>query len=229
MGAKDLTGQRFGRLTVLRLGEPTRSPGGKAIRRWVCRCDCGQEITVNQNDLTATKNGTRSCGCLKGDAIRKDMTGQRFGRLTVIGPAPLEQVQASGQRTGWLCQCDCGKTCIVTRKGLMGGQQSCGCLLSETARKKVDEDNVLQRYDGTVISAIKPKRKPNSNNTSGVKGVYWSNREQRWIAKIGVRGKSITIGRFASLEDAAKARRAAEEKYYDPIIKAYEEEQGKDE
>ncbi|MCD8367845.1 MAG: hypothetical protein LUC48_07465 [Clostridiales bacterium] len=83
---------------------------------------------------------------------------------------------------------------------------------------------MIQRYDGTVVSAIRPERKPNANNTSGVKGVYWLERESCWIAKIGVRGKSITIGRFASLESAARARREAEQKYFDPIIEAYEED-----
>lgn len=220
---KDLTGQKFGKLTVLRLGEPTRSPGGKAIRRWVCRCDCGREITVNQNCLTSTTNGTRSCGCTRGTSLRKDMIGQRFGRLTVVEHIVLDEPQSNGTRTAWKCECDCGNIIVTTRKELLGGLQSCGCLLGETARKKINNDNVLQRYNGTVVSAIKPERKPNANNTSGVKGVYWSNREQRWIAKIGIQGKSIIIGRFSSLESAAEARRAAEEKYFTPIIKEYEE------
>lgn len=34
--------------------------------------------------------------------------------------------------------------------------------------------------------------------------------------------KSITLGRFAHIEDAAQARREAEEKYYKPIIEAYD-------
>ena len=61
----------------------------------------------------------------------------------------------------------------------------------------------------------------NKNNKSGVKGVYWSEREQRWIAKITVKRKSITIGRFRTLEDAAKAREEAEEKYFAPLIEEY--------
>ncbi len=189
--AKDLTGERFGKLTVLRLGDPARSPGGKAIRRWVCRCDCGREITVNQNSLTG-KNGTRSCGCSRGDALRVDMTGQRFGRLTVTGPAPLPKTQSNGQQTGWACKCDCGNTYIATRKTLLSGKaQSCGCLLRETATKKMVVDNVNKKYDGTMISAISPDRKPNANNTSGIKGVYWSKREA------GASGKDVGLQKSA--------------------------------
>ena len=47
MKPKDLTGQRFGRLTVLSLNPiPYRSPSGKPTRRWDCVCDCGNKVTV---------------------------------------------------------------------------------------------------------------------------------------------------------------------------------------
>lgn len=57
----------------------------------------------------------------------------------------------------------------------------------------------------------------NKNNTSGFKGVRWNNRKGRtpkWEAKISVNYKTITLGMFDSLEDAIKARRDAELKYW---------------
>ncbi len=225
--AKDLTGQRFGRLTVLRLAEtPYISPAGKPTRRWWCRCDCGKELIVLQNALTG-KKGTRSCGCAQresAEAKAQDLTGQRFGRLTVLRSAPLPKKQGNGLKNGWLCQCDCGKTVIRTQKDLVHGHlQSCGCLLSDTARKKVVEDNVVGHVDGTTLTAIRPTRPPNKNSKSGVKGVYWNSREQIWIAKIGFQGRSIHLGRFASLSAAKKARIAAEEKYFAPILEEYDQ------
>lgn len=96
---KDLTGQRFGRLVVICLDPtPYVSPSGKPTRRWRCRCDCGKEIVVLQNALTG-KNGTRSCGCSRAEKSRAqaiDMTGKRFGRLTVIGQAELDSTLANG-------------------------------------------------------------------------------------------------------------------------------------
>lgn len=224
MTRMDLTGQRFGKLSVTGEAPPTRSPAGKSIRRWVCKCDCGRETIVAQSALTG-KNGTRSCGCSRGDASAVDMTGQRFGRLTVIKRVPLERPLSNGQRSGWLCKCDCGRETVVQRKELLSGDtQSCGCLLRDTARKKVAVDNVLGRYDGTVTSAIRPDRGPNQNNSCGVKGVYWNASEQCYIAKIGVRGQSVYRGRFKRLEDAAEARRRAEAEYYKPILDTYESE-----
>lgn len=222
---KDLTGQRFGRLTVLRLDlEPYISPGGKPTRRWLCRCDCGKEIVVLQNALTG-KSGTRSCGCARAEKTRAaavDMTGQRFGRLTVLGPAELDRAKANGQRLGWRCRCDCGREIVTTRKELMSGKVlSCGCLLAESSAARVAD--VVGQVDGTTISAIRPERGANANSKSGVKGVYWSEREGCWIAKITVRRRCITIGRYSNLEAAKKARAAAEEQYFAPILEAYKE------
>ena len=62
---KDLTGQPFGRLIVIR--EYGRAKNGAVL--WLCRClgkngdDCGKEVIVSTNDLRI--GHTKSCGCLK--------------------------------------------------------------------------------------------------------------------------------------------------------------------
>lgn len=221
--AKDLTGQRFGRLTVLGLDpEPYRSPGGKPTRRWRCRCDCGTELVVLQNALTG-KNGTRSCGCARVEKTRSnaiDMTGQRFGRLTVIGPTELDRSRANGQRMGWKCRCDCGKIITAVRKDLLSGKLlSCGCLRAEASAARVAAS--VGQVDGTTLSLIRPERGANQNSKSGIKGVYWSDREGCWIAKITVKRRNITIGRYHDLSAAIKARRAAEDEYFTPILEAH--------
>lgn len=53
-----------------------------------------------------------------------DLTGQRFGRLVVIG----RSLESKHGEATWLCQCDCGNTSIVRGSYLRGGNtQSCGC------------------------------------------------------------------------------------------------------
>ena len=61
----DLTGQRFGRLTVVSL--PESNPFGSSAA-WVCLCDCGTELLVRSALLR--KGHTKSCGCLRADATR---------------------------------------------------------------------------------------------------------------------------------------------------------------
>ena len=60
-----------------------------------------------------------------------DLTGQKFGRLTVLAK---EGVANSGHAL-WLCKCDCGSTKVVSSNQLRSGTQSCGCLQRENAAK----------------------------------------------------------------------------------------------
>ncbi len=58
----------------------------------------------------------------------KDLTGQRFGRLSVVERVPLDHPLSAGQRPAWLCKCDCGREIIVLQKSLLScASASCGC------------------------------------------------------------------------------------------------------
>ena len=59
----DLTGQRFGRLTVEKRVENYVSPKGLKFSQWLCKCDCGNECTVRSIHLRT--GYIQSCGCLK--------------------------------------------------------------------------------------------------------------------------------------------------------------------
>ena len=107
----DLTGQKFGDLTVI-----DYAGHGK----WNCRCSCGKTTTVV---TTSLKNGmTKSCGHRRNAKAKGrpmiDLTGQKFGDLTVIDYA------GHGK---WNCQCSCGKTTTVITHNLKSGStKSCG-------------------------------------------------------------------------------------------------------
>ena len=62
---EDMTGEKFGMLTVL--GDPEPDPGHGLT--WLCECDCGQQRRVRQWNLTAGKS--TSCGCQRGKYKRK--------------------------------------------------------------------------------------------------------------------------------------------------------------
>ena len=66
MKFKDLTGQKFGRLTVLHLADEKTT---SRRRRWVCRCECGRTVIVQNYSLTS--GNTKSCGCLRLENNRK--------------------------------------------------------------------------------------------------------------------------------------------------------------
>ena len=53
-----------------------------------------------------------------------------------------------------------------------------------------------------------------SDNTSGVTGVIWYKNKNKWRAEIFVNNNCVSLGYYNKLEDAVKARKDAEEKYF---------------
>lgn len=125
-GLIEMTGRRFGRLVVLRRG-PTATGGA----HWICECDCGCTTRVGGLHLRSGK--TRSCGCLRIDTEERhspliDITGRRFGRLTVLRRAP----NGRNWVARWVCSCDCGTIREIRAAVLHAGiTLSCGCLGKE--------------------------------------------------------------------------------------------------
>ena len=73
--AIDLTGQRFGRLTVL-CRAPKRD--GDQYARWVCKCDCGNTTEVLSRYLRQTKGcKIKSCGCYAKERYRENLNNWR--------------------------------------------------------------------------------------------------------------------------------------------------------
>lgn len=79
----DLTGKKFGRLTVIKRAEDTISDKGVRTKRWECICDCGNKTIVRQAGLQ--RGTTKSCGCLHreiiGNMSRKHGLSNNCGRL----------------------------------------------------------------------------------------------------------------------------------------------------
>ena len=142
-----------------------------------------------------------------------NLTGQRFGRLTVVGPA--ENV---GERTAWLCRCDCGQSVVVKTCRLRTGHtKSCGCLSS---KENPQSALGLTYIDGTCVEMLRAKT-VRSNNTSGVPGVDWRASKGTWRASICFKGRRDYLGSYAQVEDAVKARKMAEEALHDGFLREF--------
>lgn len=76
---RDLTGQRFGRWTVLGFAGRKNFPKGRPAYMWLCRCECGTERAVSQQPLC--NGGSKSCGCLTNE-IRHSIAFVHGGRRT---------------------------------------------------------------------------------------------------------------------------------------------------
>lgn len=63
MKRAELTGQRFGRFTVIGLGKVKKNCNGNNVYYWECKCDCGNTRYLLTNTLTS--GISKSCGCLQ--------------------------------------------------------------------------------------------------------------------------------------------------------------------
>lgn len=78
MGAEDLCGKRFGKLTVLRKTEQKR----KGSFLWLCECECGNTILLERYKIE--RGLVQSCGCARKGKNTKDLKGMRIGHLQVV-------------------------------------------------------------------------------------------------------------------------------------------------
>ena len=66
----DITGQRFGRLTCIK--PSMRHSSSQSEKMWICKCDCGNEITTRGSSL---RNGSsKSCGCARIETLKNNTT-----------------------------------------------------------------------------------------------------------------------------------------------------------
>ncbi len=75
-------------------------------------------------------------------------------------------------------------------------------------------DNRRENLRPATNSQNQMNRDKPKQNTSGVKGVYWHKNKQKWQANIQVDNKLLYLGIFPSKQDAIKARKDAEKKYF---------------
>lgn len=204
----DLTGDQYGRLTVIKEFEQKGY-----TRRWLCKCDCGNEKTVAMNQLRTGK--TQSCGCLNKERTSAknslDLSGKRFGKLKVLRRSDKKH---KTNKVVWECLCDCGNSVDVLSTYLTTGDTtSCGCLKGEKLQN-FNKENLT--VDDVFIPLLNSKVRADS--TTGIKGVTFNERTQKYRATIALKGKRIYLGEYVNKSDAVQARIDGEEKYHKPYL-----------
>lgn len=160
---KDLTGQRFCRLLVVRRVADKITPAGKHQVAYECVCDCGKTLTVRAGELLG---GQKSCGCLKRELTSQrflhDLTGQRFGMLTVLHRTDDKVTPSGSHRVMYRCLCDCGTVTTVAAFELRNGQKSCGCSKGRFCSEAKIKDLSGQRFG--KLTAIELTGEKNRHN-----------------------------------------------------------------
>lgn len=150
---KDLVGQKFGKLTVIKL-----ETIGKYGKEYLCECECGNKKIVLGTQLT--RKQTTSCGCIRGkqninkkhDKFSKSKIGEKHNLLTIIG---IEEYKGNSGNYLMTCQCDCGNITKQIYADIKKGKvKSCGCYQKEQASKtgsNVGLNNYKNKYDWYFI------------------------------------------------------------------------------
>lgn len=138
---QDLTGQKFGMLTVKNYIGKGGTNGRKHL--WYCECDCGGNKIVDTSSLRS--EAIKSCGCMHRDKL----LGLTYNRLTVVGK--LDELDKKNNQQ-WICKCSCGNPneIIATTYDLKSGKtKSCGCLHIENGRNAGLSNKKYNTYDLT--------------------------------------------------------------------------------
>jgi len=229
---RDLTGMKFGHLTVLQRSEEKYiSPNQKGETKWVCECDCENKttITIVRNKLIT--GHVTSCGCHRfghKKTTKKQNTYVLSGKFGIGYTAntnkefyfDLEDYDKINQYCwhensgGYVCTVlYCPKKIVMLHKLVMGCGQS----------NKIDhkDRNKTNNRKDNLRNATAQQNSMNtslsSRNTTGVKGVYEVKSQKahkKWRASITLNYKTKHLGDFLHKEDAIVARLKAEKELF---------------
>ena len=235
--AKDLTGQTFGRLTVLEKVDPYISPSGHKAIRYSCKCVCGNVVTVNS--LYLTNGRTRSCGCIRRENGRKqaiayaDTKTNRYEFDGDVGKCYFSntdgyflfdaedyellkkytwnfvshKIRAFSHRTNNIRQYVC------LARLLMNCPK--GLIVDHINHDLLDNRKSNLRICTKAQSRVRSRlRKDNKTGYIGVHQKQLLNGDYRYTADICVNGKQTYLGTYKTPEEAYKVRLEAEKTYY---------------
>lgn len=201
--AIDRTGQKYGRLTVLREAQPLGAP-----RKWVCLCDCGNTTT-----LIIREKGTKSCGCIAKEinSNRERTHGEYGTRLYNIWHDMKQRCQ-NANSTNYSFYGALDITVCEAWQPYEG--------FAEWAKFSGYADHLtLDRIEGTkgyspnncrweTRTTQARNQKKRNTNSSGFTGVSFHKKNQNWVSYIWINYKKINLGSHATEQDAINAREA---------------------
>ena len=227
---KDLTGMKFGRLTVIKRTEDYVSPSGEKKVQWLCECSCENKTRIIVMGSNLTKGNTESCGCLaKEKTIKRNKSRKRYNQYDLSGEYGIGYT-SKGEKFyfdledydkikdycwyknayGYIVASDENGKEVRFHSIIFPNAEVVDHIHGEQSRN----DNRKGNIRPATQSQNSMNRKRRSDNNSGVTGVYWIARNKKWGASITIGGKTKFLGSYDNFEDAVTARKTAEDKYF---------------
>jgi len=225
---KDLTGKTFERLTVIkRIGSNKHR---ESI--WLCKCSCKLENEVIVTSSNLRSGNTKSCGCLNQESRIKngknfkkyntyDLSGEYGIGYTFKNEPFYFNLEDYGKIKSYCWHKDDqgyikshldNNNIIYMHRVIMNPPDDIDIdhIFGKTTRNDNRKENlrIATRSQNGMNSGLQ------SNNTSGVTGVCWSNEKEKWKVRIGVNYKTINLGYYDNFDEAVEVRKDAEIKYF---------------
>lgn len=216
---------RFGRLEVIGQAEDYIRPNGKREAQWLCKCNCGNEVVVLGTSL---KRGlTKSCGCfMKEMAYKANKKENKYNLSKEYGVGytsntnkefyfDLEDYEKikeycwSENSDGYIKNFINN---IYLHRLIMNVNN--GYEVDHIRGENTRNDNRKSNLRIVTKSQNSMNKGLQSNNKSGVTGVYFDKTFNKWCSQITFNKKHINLGYFKNFKDAVRARNEAEQKYF---------------
>lgn len=220
---QDLTGQKFGMLTVVQQCDDYIKPSGQHFARYLCKCDCGNEKLISVTADMLKSGRTRSCGCLRRTVpslmFKKENKKDLLGEHGIIWSTNTkEEIYFDLEDADEILQHSWGVDsqgyAIATINGKKVKMHTFLGYPYHDHHNRNKLDNRKENLVKCTTSENNLNKTKQSNNTSGFIGVSWHKQLGKWRARVNVNKKEIPLGLFDKLHDAVKARLVAEKKYY---------------
>lgn len=226
---EDLTGQRFGRLTVISRDEDYIYHNKQRYARWKCKCDCGKITIVRADKLKI--GTTQSCGCLQKErSSEKGKKQKKYNKYDLSGNYGIGNIYTKNPNQSsvfyfdlddydkiknyyWKYDSDGYIQAFEGRKSIFLHRLVMNC------PKNLEVDHIEHLlYDNRKEKLRIVNRSQNCSNKKpkniwGVSGIR-KTESGKYTARIKKDGVSHHLGTFNSLEEAICARKEAEKKYF---------------
>ena len=224
----DLTGMKFGRLTVIERAEDYISPNGHHNVRWLCECSCKKHSRILVTGGNLRNGTTKSCSCLRDEKlIERNIERSKTNdyevqedyviMYTSKGEPFFVDLEDFWKVRTVLWHKD-AQGYIVSSNGKKIHRLIMDCLngLEVDHIHGIETRNDNRKYNLRIgtHSENQMNQPTYSTNTSGVTGVCKGKRGHGWYATINCNGKAIYLGQCDTFEVAVQRRKEAEEKYF---------------
>ena len=235
---EDLTGKKFGRLTVIEQADDHISTSGKHSPMWKCICDCNKERFVYVISSSLKSGNTLSCGCLHNELAANYLSNKRrkyniyeftneYGicydenkeNKWIFDKEDYEKIlpyywRSSNSKWGKYAVAKdlVNNTTVQMSRIIMdvpiGDKRQVDHINHDVSNNRKENLRICTNSENSMNKGLI------KSNTSGVTGVTWNRRLNKWVSQIMINKKHIHLGVFCDFNDAVKAREDAEIKYF---------------